>query len=74
VPADGIGAAAECEDFRHVLQAALLSGYIKVGPAWKLGPRQLLAHHVDLGIDREGRYRGVTGPPCEIGKTAAHEA
>jgi C4-dicarboxylate-specific signal transduction histidine kinase len=28
--------------------------------------------HVDLGIDREGRYRGVTGPPC--GKTAAHKA
>ena len=25
----------------------------------------LLAHHVDLGIDGEGRYRGVTGPPCK---------
>jgi hypothetical protein len=32
-----------------------------------------LAHRVDLVIDREGRYRGVTGPPCEIGRTAAHE-
>jgi hypothetical protein len=25
----------------------------------------LLAHHVDLGIDRVGRYRGVTGPPAK---------
>jgi len=29
---------------------------------------------VDPGIDREGRYRRVIGPPYEIGKTAAHEA
>jgi putative ABC transport system substrate-binding protein len=28
-----------------------------------------VAHHVDPGIDREGRYRRVTGPPSEIGKT-----
>jgi hypothetical protein len=35
---------------------------------------RVLAHHVDLGIDREGRYRRVTGPPYEIGKTAAYEA
>jgi hypothetical protein len=35
--------------------------------------RPELAHHVDLGFDREGRYRGVTGPTCGIGKTAAHE-
>src|SRR5437660_9081184 len=26
------------------------------------------AHHVDPGIDREGRDRRVTGPPCESGK------
>jgi hypothetical protein len=32
-----------------------------------------LAHRVDPGIDREGRYRRVTGPPCETRKTAAHE-
>jgi hypothetical protein len=30
-----------------------------------------LAHHVDTEIDQEGRYRRVTGPPREIGRTAA---
>jgi hypothetical protein len=38
------------------------------------GIRRLLAHHVNPGIDRHGRYRGVTGPHCDIGKTAAREA
>jgi hypothetical protein len=33
-----------------------------------------LAHHVDLGIDREGRYRAGNRTTPEIGKTAAHEA
>ena len=33
-----------------------------------------LAHRVDPVIDREGRYQRVTGPPCEIGKTAVREA
>jgi hypothetical protein len=37
-------------------------------------PMSGLARRVDLGIDREGRYRGVTGPPCEIGKRAAYDA
>src|SRR6267378_6068710 len=30
----------------------------------------VLAHHVDPGIDRNGRYQRVTGPPRGIGKTA----
>jgi hypothetical protein len=30
-----------------------------------------LAHHVDPGIDRDGRYQRVTRPPCEIWNTAA---
>jgi hypothetical protein len=30
--------------------------------------------HVDPGVDRQGRYRRVTGPPAEIGKAAAREA
>jgi hypothetical protein len=34
----------------------------------------LVAHHVNPRIARHGRYRGVTGPPCEIGKKAATEA
>jgi hypothetical protein len=33
-----------------------------------------LAHHVDPGIERQDRYRRVTGPPCEIGDTAADKA
>ncbi|MGX9431078.1 MULTISPECIES: integrase core domain-containing protein [Bradyrhizobium] len=27
-----------------------------------------MAHHVGLGIDRVGRYRGVTGPPWKSGR------
>jgi hypothetical protein len=34
----------------------------------------VLAHRVDPRIDREDRYRRVTGRPYEIGKTAAHDA
>jgi hypothetical protein len=30
---------------------------------------QLLAHHVDSGVDRHGRCRRITGPPCDIGKS-----
>src|SRR3982074_3461619 len=40
--------------------------------AERVGQCRLLAHHVDLGIDREGRYRRVTGPPG--GNSAAQEA
>jgi hypothetical protein len=35
---------------------------------------QKLAHHVDLGIEWQGRYRRVTGPLCESAETAADEA
>jgi hypothetical protein len=28
----------------------------------------LVAHHVDPGIDREGRYRRVTGPLAKAGR------
>jgi P27 family predicted phage terminase small subunit len=37
---------------------------------WKIccrRSRRLLAHHVDPGVDRERRYRRVTGPPGKIG-------
>jgi hypothetical protein len=34
----------------------------------------LFAHHVDQGIDRNGRYRGMTGQLGEIGGDSAREA
>jgi hypothetical protein len=42
----------------------------------KLASRFLpqLAHHVDLGIDGRSRYRRVSGPRCDTGRTPAHEA
>jgi hypothetical protein len=33
-----------------------------------------MAHHVDPEIEREGSYRRVTGPRCEIGKDSRREA
>ncbi len=51
--------------------------YQEVGPEVEIGLRPAddivrrlsldVAHHVDPGIDRQGRYRRVTGPPGEIG-------
>jgi hypothetical protein len=35
----------------------------------RAGERRLLAHQVDPTIDRHGRYRRITGPPCDIGKS-----
>ena len=29
----------------------------------------LLAHHLDPGVDRQGRYRRITRPPCDIGRS-----
>jgi hypothetical protein len=36
-----------------------------------------VAHHVDPGIDRRGRYRRITGPPYDIrisGSQVTHDA
>jgi len=43
-------------------------------PAFLQRGGQELAHHVDLGIDRRSRYRRVSGPRCDTGRTPAHEA
>jgi len=58
------------------------SGHARSGPL-RVVDRQLVVYGVRVpswlitsipGFDPEGRYRRVTGPLCEIGKTATHNA
>jgi hypothetical protein len=52
------------------------AGPSALAPAKRAGAQRLcaLAHRVGSGIDRQCRYRRVTGPSREIGKTAADVA
>jgi hypothetical protein len=58
-----------------IAEKPLRGGFLLMGSRHSAGLAcLLLAHCVDLGIDQEGRYRRVTGPPGEIGRNSAHEA
>jgi hypothetical protein len=45
------------------------NGALPNGPSYRAHLR--LYRHLDLAIERQGGYQMVTGPPCEIWKTAA---
>ena len=53
----------------------LLSG-VSMTLHWDLAkwPPFLRAHHLDLGVDREGRFRRVTGQSAKSERQTAHEA
>src|SRR5260370_10231978 len=55
-----------------LILAVVMSGVVDCGRKSGHGNINALAHHIDPAIDREGRYRRVTGPSCETRKTAAH--
>ena len=71
---DEMSAAGKLQDTGMPRGGCFQNGYIPT-PVSATGQTRcsFLAHHDDPGIDQEGRYRRVTGPPCETRKTAAYE-